>query len=194
MKHQALLRLRAAATVGALLWAVGCQSTAHVHVTESPTAQFDRYRTVAFAFDVTAQPPRGYVAWADSAEVRAEVRDSASTILAGFGYDLTTPDKADLILRIEEGRRDETVPTRTVVPGSNGGRGAAELQGPPAPPSEEETHGSFVIQALDARTGRLVWRGSAENQVTPGSIDHTRLRSAVESVLRTFPQPAAPAK
>jgi hypothetical protein len=190
MKHLSLLQ--GAAVAAALLFAVGCQPTAHIRVAESPTAQFDRYQSIAV--DVSPQPPSGYSTWSDAAEARADVRDAASQILAELGYDLTTPDKADLIVRIEEGRRNEQVPGQTFEPASNSVGGAAEFQGQITTTSEEQTRGSFVIQALDARTHRVVWQGSAEARVTPGKIDHARLRGVVESVLRTFPQPPTPAK
>jgi hypothetical protein len=54
---------------------------------------------------------------------------------------------------------------------------------------EEVAAGSFVIEALDAATGDIVWSGITRvERVEPGVVDEVRLRRAVSAVPESFPR------
>src|SRR5271165_5252853 len=85
--------------------AVGCTSAVDIHTIQSPAAHFERYRTIAF--DLNQQAPREYTTSPRSADVRAYVEQTAARILEGRGYVIAPNDHADLVVRIEAGRREQ---------------------------------------------------------------------------------------
>ncbi len=46
----------------------------------------------------------------------------------------------------------------------------------------------LAIDAFEGHTRALVWRGTARAEITPGHVDHGRLRRVVASVLQSFPR------
>jgi hypothetical protein len=178
--------------VVALLGAAGCHSSVQVHSAQSPEANFEQYRTVAIDISPSAPDADGYSAeHPQSGEARAEIHDSAARVLAARGYAFTHKDGADLVLRIEEGRRTRRVTETRPAPATS--TSPAELKAYRAQLEEVQrdlVEGAFAIDAFDARTNDLVWQGSARAEIQAGKVNHDRLRRAVESVLRSFP--AAP--
>jgi hypothetical protein len=185
-----------AAFLAAILGAAGCHSSVQVHAAQSPEADFEQYHTVAIDISPTAPDADGYSAeHPQSAEARSEIHDSAARVLAARGYKFADKDGADLVLRIEEGRRTRRVTVTRPAPATS--TSPAELKSYRAQLEEVEkdlVEGAFAIDAFDARTHDLVWQGSARAEIQAGKVDHARLRRAVESVLRSFPPaPSAPA-
>lgn len=195
----------------------GCAPAVDIHTIRSPSAHFERYRTIGF--DLSLQAPRGHATSPRSAIVRDEVEKAAAPILERRGYALAPSDRADLVLRIEAGRRDQWVPASTGImplgggvsglPTSSGGpdaMGSLPVGNAPGPADVGGTkyhgeldqedrdlvEGAFVIDAFDGETGTLVWHGSAHSEINPSTIDRERLRRAVESMLGSFPGKAAP--
>jgi hypothetical protein len=173
-----------AALVAAIIGALGCQSAVDVHAVQSPGAHFEQYRTVAL--DVTLQSPTDYAPSAQSADARTDIRESAIRVLEARGYVLAPADKADVVVRIEEGRRQRNVSVQSLAPASQA-EGQTEYQAQIEPKTESLAEGAFVIDAFDGKTKQLLWEGSAHAEVTPGKVNHERLRHAVEAVLRSFP-------
>ena len=91
----------------------GCAPAIHVHAIQSPDAHFERYRTIAF--DVSRRAPAGHAALPRLADVRDHVRQLAAEILQSRGYRLAARDQADLVVRVEAGRREVEVPTGTGI-------------------------------------------------------------------------------
>jgi hypothetical protein len=194
---------------------IGCMPAVQIHTIQSPAAHFERYRTIAF--DSSRTPPSHYTVSPRSAEVRDRVEKAAASILQARGYVLAPNEQADLIVRIEAGRRVQEVPTSTgLTPlgggadptlsgGSNGppggGGGLPGEQSVPGPTNVEMTYhgqldqeerdlvveGAFIIDAFDRESREVVWHGSARSELNPGPIDEQRLRKAVGSVLASFP-------
>jgi uncharacterized protein DUF4136 len=189
----------AALLVGA---ATQCTSAVDIHSLRSPAAHFERYRT--FAFDVRAQAPNKYETSARSADVRDHVQQIAASILQSRGYILSPIEQADLIVRVEAGRRQYKIPMSTgTMPLGGGVAGLSAQTGDgnvPGPAEVEATYhgqldqeeldfveGAFVIDAFDGKTRDLLWHGFARTEVTPGPVDYARVRQATESVLASFP-------
>jgi Domain of unknown function (DUF4136) len=191
----------------AALMSGGCAPAIHVHAIQSPDAHFERYRTIAF--DVSRRAPAGHVASPRSADVREHVRQLAAAILQSRGYGLAAHEHADLVVRIEAGRREVEVPTGTGIMPLGGGvsglpeasrandtpgnvpgpadMGTSEYHGELDQEEGDLVEGAFVIDAFDGETHQLVWHGSARTEVNPGPFDYGRLGRAVESVLASFP-------
>ena len=184
------------ALVAALLGATpACASAVDVHTIQAPAAHFDQYRTVAF--DMSAEAPSEYVASPRSEDVRTRIHETAATLLRDRGYVGAEKEHADLVVKIEAGRRERRIraPSETSI--------SLPTTTPPVEPEnagvvpsyhgqldEEErdfVEGAFVIDAFDGKTHELVWHGSARTEVRPGPVDYDRLRHAVESVLASFP-------
>ncbi|HXX66085.1 MAG TPA: DUF4136 domain-containing protein [Polyangiaceae bacterium] len=180
--------IRTALTSGLFGAVVGCAPAIDVHTIQSPSAHFDAYRTVAF--EQSPQPPSDYSPSPQSAQVRTEVQDRAGDILQGRGYVVAKQQDADLVIRIEAGRRERVVTVTAMQPTSPSAPVETEFHGELDREQEDLVDGAFVIDAFDGKTHALVWHGAARTEVTPGTIDHGRVRSAVEKVLASFP--AAP--
>jgi len=187
--------------------AVGCSPAIDVHTIRSPSAHFEQYHTVAF--DLNPQAPSEYSLSPRSAEVRARVEQLAATTLQGRGYSLAPADHADLVVRIEAGRREQRVPMSNGTMPLGGGVAGLPMTSSggniPGPAAIETTYhgeldqeerdlveGAFVIDAFDGRTRELVWHGSARTEINFGPVDYDRLRRAVEAVLAPFPARTGP--
>ena len=186
---------------------LGCTSAVDVHTIRSPAAHFERYRTIAF--DISPRAPSKYETSSRSADVRDHVQQIAANVLQGRGYVLAPNDRADLIVRIEAGRREHKVPISTgTMPLGGGVSGLPTPSGEgnaPGPADVETTYhgqldqeemdlveGAFVIDAFDGKTHEVVWHGFARSEVSPGPVDYERVRRAAESVLASFPLRAVP--
>jgi Domain of unknown function (DUF4136) len=198
--------------VSVSLATAGCTSSVDVHAIRAPNAHFERYRT--FAFELSQHPPRKFEASAWSADVRDKVEQTTARVLEERGYMHGAPgNPADMLVRIEAGRRERTELMSTgspaigtgvagqPIPSSGGDSPSGESPGAAPGPAlaemgyhgeldqEEQdlVEGAFVIDAFDAESHRILWHGSARAQVSPGPLNEDRLRRAVESVLASFP-------
>ncbi|HZU82082.1 MAG TPA: DUF4136 domain-containing protein [Polyangiaceae bacterium] len=171
-----------------LATAVGCAPAVDVHTMTAPSAHFERYRT--FAFDPTQAAPDAYALSAQSGAVRARIQESVATILEGRGYVPAGSGKADLVVRIETGRREPTPAERVGQPQP----GQAEMQYTATLDDEslDRVEGAFIVDAFDADSHLLLWHGSARAAVDPTRVDYGRLQRAVDHVLATFPARTAP--
>ena len=162
---------------------IGCTSALDVHAMTAPNVQFDRYRT--FAFDPSLGAPEKFATSSESPEVRGRIEKTAVSILEMRGY--THADSGgDLVLRIETGRRQSP---RTEVPSVPSGD-QTQIPFELAPLDDERpdlVEGSFVIDAFDAQTHRMVWHGAAREVIDPGHVSFERIQRAVEKVMASFP-------
>ncbi len=192
-----LVRRLLAATVICLGAATGCTSAVDVHSIQSPQAHFERYHAVAL--DLSPHPPGNYASTEQSVQVGTYVKELAGQILQRRGYALASRDAADLVIRVEAGRRvtgtantELGIPPDTPYPAPNYDVSVEPpYHGYLDQEREELVEGTFVIDAFDGRTHELVWHGFARAPVTSGKIDYDKLRNAVESVLASFPAVAA---
>ena len=163
--------------------ALGCASELDVHTLTAPNAQLDHYRT--YAFDPSLSAPRAYATSPQSAEVQSRIEQMASTVLDGRGYAHAT-DHPDLVLRVKTGRR-VTSAGEPIAPGP------PDITEIPydSTPLDDEPHdlveGSFVIDAFDAKSHRMLWQGAVKEVIDPAHVDFDRLNKAVQKVLASFP-------
>lgn len=181
-------RHRSALLAASFLGVVGCAPAIDIHTIQSPAAHFDRYHTVAF--EQSAQAPSEYSRSPQSDEVRAEVQDLAKGILQQRGYALAEKANADLVIRVEAGRRNVKVAVTSLKPTSPSAPVETEFHGELDQEEQDLVDGAFVVDAFDGKTREEVWHGAARTEVTPGAVDHGRVHSAVEKVFASFP-PAA---
>jgi hypothetical protein len=196
------------ATGLATLLAIGCTSTADIHSIQSPSAHFEQYHTIAF--DSAEGPPRVYSASPHSADVWAHAKEATAEVLTHRGYVIGAPGQADLVFRIEVGRRQTAAapPTAQVGPSpmdpgpvgpipTDPGKTPDYLPvGPPYHGTFDEedrelVEGALVIDAFDGKTHALLWHGFVRAVVQPDKVDYDHLRRDVESVLASFPASGA---
>jgi len=155
-----------------------------MHAATAPNAQFERYHT--FAFDPTAGSPDRYAE--SPPEVRARIEQTATTILKSHGYTPATGRKADFVVRIKTGRWPPSTDAAALPP-------VEQTEIPYSGFIDDEqrdlVEGSFVIDAFDAETHKLLWHGSARSVIDPARVDYDRLQRAVESVMAFLPARAA---
>jgi hypothetical protein len=179
MRPAALVRLvRLVGFVGLVavvaLPLASCTTAINVHTKQSPSADFDHYRT--FSFEGDSRPPARFGSSLESLYVKRRVARVAGTVLQEKGY-VPAKEVADMSLRVSAGERvrEIHIPQRSR----------------PAWFDEEEdedfVEGAFVIDAFDTATGEIVWHGSARLEVDPAKVDERRLRRAVSDVLAKFP-------
>lgn len=169
----------AIAAVVAIL--AGCTPGIRVHTVQSPSAHFDRYRTLAFALE--SSPPPRFGTSSQTAGVEAEVARAAKDFLREKGYEPVEAAPADLTIRISVGRRTRERTALTPAPSA-----PARIAGPIGDEEENYIEGAVVIEAVDAQTGESVWHGSVRVDVEPGDSDRAqRVHQVVGELLKSFP-------
>jgi hypothetical protein len=133
--------------------ALACPPAVQIHTLQSPAAHFERYRTIAF--NLSRQAPKKYAISSRSADVQDRVERAAASILQGRGYVLVPSERADLIVRVEAGRREQEIPTSTGLtplgggtdPTPSGGGGVSSSQGGGSPaPGEGSVPGPSNVE------------------------------------------------
>lgn len=168
-----LLRTRVARA--ALIVLVACTPAMNVHTAQSPSAQFERYRT--FSLESDACMPADFAPSSQSTHVRQQVGQVTGAVLMAKGYTPASDEPADMAIRVSAGRREREI------------RWPVQVRPPWLVEDETEdfTEGAFVIDAFDTATDDLLWHGSARLEVQPGSVDEPLLRRAASAVLTSFP-------
>jgi hypothetical protein len=163
----------------ALTLLASCTAAINVHTKQSPSADFERYRT--FSFESDPRPPARFAPAPASRHVERRVERVATILLLEKGY-VPKERTSDMNLRVSAGQRTREirVPERA--------RPAWFVEDE----DEDFVEGAFVIDAFDAATGEVVWHGSARLEVDPGKVDENRLRRAVNDVLAKFPSRSGP--
>jgi len=162
---------------------VGCASkpTLHVSAERSTATDFSAYRTYAWA-NPPAEPSveqprtgRDLMDW--------QIRTIIENQLTAKGYDEVSSGRADLVityhLDVREGHT-ESVQDFIAYRESGGDEGMQEAY------VYGYQKGTFIIEAIDAATRRLVWRGSAGAVINP-ERQPDRVREAVLRVMERFP-------
>src|SRR5271165_3460172 len=98
---------------------IGCTSALDIHTIQSQSAHFAQYRTIAFY--ASSQAPSKYAVSPRSADVLDHVQQTAENVLQRRGYVLAPRERADLVVRIEAGRREHKVPVSTGIMPLGGG-------------------------------------------------------------------------
>ena len=166
-----------------LLLGGGCAGWT-VHSDTSPGAQLGRYQTYAWAQESTDDPL-----------LDQRVRDQVTAQLAQKGIQPAAPGRTpDFLVGYftESGPRVQNVVNADIpyAPSASGGVATPLL--PPA--TYVYTEQALVIDFMDARTGRVFWRGYASYVVDkPPEVAPGKAQQAVSRILRKYPAELASA-
>jgi hypothetical protein len=186
MKHTPTL-LRSLAFL-ALLGLAGCATAVKVDTKRDPAATFSGYRTY------TVAPGSGQ---ALSAASEAVLRDTLRTSLAEKGITEASTGKGDLAVVSHVFVRDVVKEGQSGTPwgfddrdawsvsGESYGmwRGAPSAYGDPA----QFTSGTLVLDVVDTKTKRLVFRGQGEAVVGSQESNARKIRDAVQRIVAEMP-------
>jgi hypothetical protein len=56
-------------------------------------------------------------------------------------------------------------------------------------PPAERAEGRLVVEIVDPRTGRGLWRGTAEQTLNEQNVSEQRVRDSVAALMKQFPPP-----
>ena len=171
----------------ALLLAAGCSSFAVEHDYD-PQADFARYRSWYWLPPSPSGDPR-----ADNALVDARVRAAVENALAARGFTQTSTGEGDLGIGYHiaiEGKLD----VRTIDHYYGYGPGWGYYGGPGRVGSEtyvdQYDEGTLILDLVDSRSRKLVWRGSASARLREGLTPQEReerTQEAVDAILNQYP-------
>lgn len=157
--------------------------TAKVQSKADPQANFGALHTYAWLpkRDVAPQDPRF-----DNGVVDARVRRSGNDTLYAKGYELTTDNDPDFLIAFRITTKDiagdNQIPDYYgYFPIAWGGIGFY---------SSEVQEGTMIIDAVDARTKKMIWRGVGEGSISPDAEPGERLErvsATVAKILSQFP-------
>ncbi len=186
-------RLRALVVAAALAAiGTGCATAApavHVNTTVAPEAQFGNYRT----FNILTPRPHDVNPAAsddpmvDNSITNRALRDDLREALVARGY-APGGDQADFSVAyyaaakkaLDVSTVDYGYPYR---PWWYGARDRQEVR--------EVNQGTVVIDVIDRRTSRLVWRGTGRTEVSDDQTRYTaQLARAVSDVIQKLPRPS----
>jgi hypothetical protein len=169
-----LSRTRALVILVPLLLAAACgASNAVVNHDSDPTASFTSLRGYRWL-------PQGEGGFLD-----ARVRSAINTQLVGKGYDPQPRVPPDFFVTYHVVARDRVEVRDWGYTRGRFGRSASVQQ---------YTEGTLIVDIVDARTMRLVWRGTARGELdpdAPAGDRERRLKDAVARLLAPFPSRAS---
>jgi hypothetical protein len=155
----------------------GCASWT-VKSETSPGAQLAHYQTYAWA------------APSDDPLLDQRVRDGVASRLAARGIHPAAPGQAPDFLvtyRQETGPRVQTV-VNDVVPWAPGASGGVVVPPLPASATYIYTETSLIVDFVDARSNRVIWRGYASYVLDkPPAVSGAKTEQAVGKIMRKYP-------
>ncbi len=171
-------RLSPALTALALLVATGCASSLTVASQLAPGASLHSYRTFAF-FDAAAGGT-GSLDPANRPFLEAQLRERL--VARGFVFGTDAPD---LVVRYTALSDDFDAHSRLGY--MDDGKGWETGFGAGVDMVKPYKKGSLVIDLLDARTHKLIWRGTAEGAARPGTDARDKVKEALGQMFHDFP-------
>jgi hypothetical protein len=162
-------RLAQALVVALLALGAGCASASKMQVTQDYTrgTDFKPYRT--FVFLSPAKMGEWYGGKPHDAELSSYVENAVGRELVAHGLRPVEAAQADLSVAFRVGKHEDVEKVsygRTYEYDAQGKATAVPIR-------KEITEGSLLIDLIDARTGKLVWRGSGEGKPERSAIDGT---------------------
>ena len=156
-------------------------STVSVTTDYDHAAQFRQYRTY------TLLPSTDKIGLSPSSETA--LRESLRTALAKHGIS-ETDENADLHVVSHVSTQEQTV----VFPGGGGpymyGRYGMWAGGPYYADVSQYTEGTLILDFVDAKTQKLVFRGIGTGTVSDPETNAKRIREAVTEIIEDFPKAA----
>lgn len=188
------------ATVGALVAVSGCNQT-HVRATRDPDADFTAYQTYAWA----DRRPSGVPAIDDDVALHNAIRNAVDAQMSRLEFRRAEPGQAgiegeasepDLVLtyHLAAEARLESTAIENYTYSSRGRKGRPAVIGRPYTQERRYVRGTLVLDIVDVRAHRVVWRGWAQADIDdyldePDKVQ-ARVEAVIERLLLRFP--AAP--
>jgi len=155
------------AVLFALMLASGCASM-RIHAQVAPDTDLGRYRTFAWLPSRTGDP---------ETIVDQQIRSALRGPLAHKGLTETTLTAADLLIGYHVLQEHKVA----VADWGNGLYGWA-------PDVVAYSDGTLIVDFVDPRSNRVVWRGSATSAIEPpGLVDVKRLGKAAAQIVARYP-------
>src|SRR5690606_12532161 len=146
----------------------GCKSFA-VESQYSTGTNYAEYKTFAFSH-AAAQPPAGFTSGhLFNSIMQRRVRDEVTQVLYARGYDLVPESEASVLNRISGGGSESGRSPATggvVGPGAVGGSAVVV------------DTGALVLQFVDPKKKKFIWRGWAESVMSPSDDMDKKAREA----------------
>ncbi len=163
----------------------GCLGWTVKSETSSNATPFTHYQTYDWTTPAGASVDR---------LVDQRIRDQVTAQLAGRGIHPVSPgQKPDFLVdyTVRTGPRIQTVVNGGYVGATVGASGATVIPPLPAAMTYVYTEQSLVLDFIDARSGRVFWRGYASYVVNrPADVSTLKTQQAVRKVLREYPASA----
>ena len=184
--------IRAVSTVLSTFLLVACASGVRVSTLEVDDARLHQRTSFAWVDRGSTGLERDA---ALAAEVNASVRQVAVSELRRKGYEEVSPEQADLLVSYQvivtdAGPLNRGEPTSGMSPQGSVGPGDPfrELRDRGTlTPDVRQSHGSLLVFVTDSRSGRILWRGTAESLMTSRREGARKVPSAVRQMFEKFP-------
>ena len=177
------ISLNRSALVAVSLFLTAC-STVSVTTDYDRTTDFGQYKTYTLA------PSTDKIGLSPSSQAALEESLRAGLIARGISE---VRDNADLHVVSHVSSQEQTV----VFPGAGGapyfyGRYGMWAGGPYYADVSQYTEGTLILDFIDAKTQKLVFRGTGTDTVSDPETNAKRVREAVTKILEKFPKAIAP--
>lgn len=166
-------------------WAVGCAATMTIDTQHEADIDFSKYHTWNWLPAKGNQPIDPGVADPD---VQARIPKAIESEFLSRGF-RQTPDSADCFV-VYHAALAEHLSETTVDDRYDNASYAEYSRDWEHGYTHEWQEGSLVIDILDSQTAKLVWRGSAQAEITLDATDEEkdeRVNEAVRKMLKKFP-------
>jgi len=169
-----------------LAFALAACSSMKVQTEYDRAADFKGYRTYAW---ILQQPGPEQAAAARDPSIREAVIGSIDRAMAAKGMTRTEPDRSPDLLVAVHGWATDRIDVRSYGYSYAGTPyGFQPSMVSPAIEVRQYRDGTLIIDLIDARTKKMVWRGTATDTFKPGAEVPT-VSKAIEKTLAEYPPP-----
>ncbi|HYW76383.1 MAG TPA: DUF4136 domain-containing protein [Gammaproteobacteria bacterium] len=163
----------------------GCAAPVHVEYNSASYSQWHN-----FAWQAPEQEPVKNPIL-NSGILTTRMEKAVTEALAGAGYTkVAKPAEADFLVTYHTATqlRNEPQPSISFAYGTFGPGFNTLFLSQPGPQQIKE--GSLIIDVIDAKTGKLVWRGWITTGLAQGNYSQRAVDRAVQRIFSKFPPPA----
>ncbi len=162
----------------------GCATPVHVEYNSASYSQWHNFAWQAPKEGAVKNPIL------DSGILATRVEKAVSETLANAGYGkVSSPDQADFLVTYHTAMqlRNQPQPSVSFAYGTFGPGFNTLFLTQPGPQQIKE--GSLIIDVIDAKTGKLVWRGWITSGLDQSNYSQQAVDRAVQRIFSKFPPP-----
>lgn len=178
-------------TIGCLALAGASCSTLEVSSDHDPRAQFSRYKTFAWSPELKNAPPAADATGVPSDLVEGRVRAAIEAQLSKKGLrpapEGTQPDILVSHRIIHKERVEGSSAGYSLGVGYGYGPWFGAYGGPSFPSVRQYTEGTLIVDLVDSRDKRLVWRGVASDAEEAPGENPAKIDKTVAETFRLYP-------